>query len=183
MKSTLRNMLLSLGGLSLLSAVLLSVCYNLTEKPREEAARRSAREAVDAVLGKFDNSPLDEPVEVGDAVVYPAFIGDSLTGAAVRVVSHEGFGGDITLMVGFGRDGMLRNFVVLSHAETPGLGAKAGEWFGSADRHVVGTHSDIALSVDGGEVDGITAATITSRAFVGAINHARGAFNSYIDKL
>ena len=80
-------------------------------------------------------------------------------------------------MAGFDADGRLTGYRVLSHAETPGLGAKMDTWF-QTDK-VIGTDTDIAVRADGGDIDAITGATITSRAFTDAINRARHAFNDY----
>ncbi len=80
-------------------------------------------------------------------------------------------------MAGFGADGSLTGYRVLSHAETPGLGSKMDSWF--MNDQVIGSSDYISVRADGGNVDAITGATITSRAFTDAINRARKAYNSY----
>ena len=76
------------------------------------------------------------------------------------------------MLVGFNTDGDILGYTVLEHAETPGLGAKAGEWF---QDKIIGMNpgtNNFTVSKDGGEVDAITASTITSRAFLRAIQNA-----------
>lgn len=179
MKSTLRNMILSLGGISLGVAALLGAVHSLTETPIAEASARAAREAVAAVLPPFDNNPMADPAEAGGCEIYPATMAGKPVGAAVRVTSREGFSGDIEIMAGFDTAGTLTGYTVLSQAETPGLGAKADEWFRTAPHSVIGSSGPLRVTKDGGEVDAITAATITSRAFTGALNTARAAYDSY----
>ncbi len=86
-------------------------------------------------------------------------------------------------MVGFAPDGSVKGYTVLAHSETPGLGAKMGAWFSDPSRpsrSIIGRTPDsgspLAVSKDGGEVDAITGATITSRAFLQAINKAAEAY-------
>lgn len=183
MRSSLRNMMLSLGILSAMSAMLLAFFYNITAEPRQKAAVEAAEAAVRTVLPPFDNDPLSNPIVHGDCIIYPAVMGDSLVGVAVKSVSHDGFSGDIVAVTGFNMRGEVINYVILSHAETPGLGAKAPEWFTDPERGVIGSRSELRLRSDGGHVDAITAATITSRAFVDAVNNARSAFNEYTSSL
>lgn len=183
MKSTLRNMVLSLGGISIGVAALLGWVNSLTAGPIREAGARAATEAVAAVLPPFDNDPMASPAEIGGCTVYPATLGGKPAGAAVRVSTLEGFSGLITLMVGFAPDGSVSGYTVLQQAETPGLGAKADEWFRTSPHSVLGTTGPLAVTKDGGDIDGITAATITSRAFTGAINTAREAYTSYTDSI
>lgn len=183
MKSSLRNMILSLGGISLGVGALLGAVHALTAGPIEQAAVRAATTAVAAVLPPFDNNPMEHPAAVDGCEVYPATTGDRLVGAAVRVSTMDGFSGLITLMVGFDAEGRLTGYTVLEQAETPGLGAKADEWFRTEPHSVLGTTAPVAVTKDGGDIDGITAATITSRAFTGALNHARQAFQAFQDFL
>ena len=96
-------------------------------------------------------------------------------GAAVKT-SEGGFGGKIDMMVGFSADGTIKGTSVLSHSETPGLGANMTGKF--KDQFVDKNPADFKLTVtkDGGDVDAITAATITSRAFSKAVDKAYKAF-------
>ena len=96
--------------------------------------------------------------------------------------TRMGFGGDLKVLVGFDDNGKVLGYTLLQHAETPGLGAKADKWFleGSKGNIVGKCPGDKPLQVtkDGGEVDAITASTITSRAFLLAVNQAYEAYQS-----
>lgn len=90
----------------------------------------------------------------------------------VVTTTYSGAQGSITMAVGVDTDYKCSGISIISHAETSGLGAKAAEqsdfgvtWRGS----FVGQGEDIALKKYGGEIDSITAATITSNAVVGAV--------------
>ena len=99
----------------------------------------------------------------------------NLLGKAV-VTTENGFGGPLKVIVGFNTDGDILGYTVLEHAETPGLGAKAGEWF---QDKIIGMNpgtNNFTVSKDGGEVDAITASTITSRAFLKAVTDAYNAY-------
>ena len=86
------------------------------------------------------------------------------------------------MIYGFDIDGNITGYEVMSHAETPGLGAKMGEWFRSPEgkRNVIGLNpatSNMTVAKDGGDIDAITAATITSRAFLDALTRAHKAYS------
>ena len=85
-------------------------------------------------------------------------------------------------MVGFNKDGSIYNYSVLEHKETPGLGSKMDIWFtkegkGSIIGKIPGT-TGLKVTKDGGDVDAITAATISSRAFLDAVNRAAAAISN-----
>ena len=96
-------------------------------------------------------------------------------GNAVQT-SENGFGGNLKVLVGFDPEGTILGYTILEHAETPGLGAKAGLWFQKDGKgNIIGMNpgkNNFTVSKDGGEVDAITASTITSRAFLLAIKNA-----------
>ena len=99
-----------------------------------------------------------------------------LAGAAVRGFSPNGYGGSIGLMVGFAADGTLHDFTVVEAAETPGLGSEIDtEGF---KRNIRGRSAEkpLVLKKDGGDIDAVTAATISSRAALEAIDDARRVF-------
>ena len=101
------------------------------------------------------------------------------TGLAVSA-KENGFGGLLNVLVGFDSKGLIKGYKVLEHKETPGLGAKAGDWFQKDGKgNIIGMNPDkssFAVSKDGGEIDAITASTITSRAFLLAIKNAYDKF-------
>lgn len=189
LKSSFLTMVLSLGGFTLVAGLLLGFVSHLTEKPIAEARQRAINDAIAAVAPAFTNSPSAEAVDVAQPdghviVIYPACQADTLCGAAVQSYSLSGFSGEIDVMFGFDLRGEVTGYSVLTHAETPGLGAKMEEWFRSPEgrRSVIGLDPSLRrayVSKDGGEVDGITAATISSRAFLDALRRAHDAFIEY----
>lgn len=188
LKSTLSNMILSLGLITVLSGALLGLMYKITAGPIAAAEKADQTSAIAAVLPAYDNDPEAQKTSVsvdGEAYeVYPAYMGGKLVGGAVRATSMAGFAGEVTVMAGFDADGNVVDYRVLRQAETPGLGAKMGEWFRepSGARSIIGKSpatSKFVVSKDGGDIDGITAATISSRAFLGAVRHAYTAYRDY----
>ncbi len=188
LKSNLRNMVLSLGGISLIVAAVLAGVHIATSGPIAESEQKAKEAALSAVLPQFANNPGDDAKDItlqGDSKpvkVYPGYdAGGGLTGIAVESYTMDGFSGEIDVLVGFDADGALNGYQILSSAETPGLGAKAQEWFSDKTGHrsVLGSTQELSVSKDGGTVDAITAATITSRAFLQAINRARKAMREF----
>jgi len=177
MKSSLVNMVLSLTGMTVLVGAALGFVYELTAEPISKAQTEAKNAAISEILPAFDEL---KTTAHGDLVIYTATNNGEKSGLAVETFSDAGFSGHISIMAGFDNDGRLTGYRVLSHAETPGLGAKVGEWF--QNDQVIGSTKDISVKQDNGEVDAITGATITSRAFTEAINRAREAFNQYNDE-
>ena len=104
----------------------------------------------------------------------------NMVGAAIEAGNDKGFGGHLQLMVGFDSEGAVSGYQILETHETPGLGAKADQWFQKDGKGcVVGTKpADAPLTVkkDGGSVDAISGSTITSRAFLAIVNEAADVF-------
>ena len=101
-------------------------------------------------------------------------------GAAVESTTG-GFGGDLKVLVGFDPEGKILGYTLLEQAETPGLGAKADKWFQKGEKgDIIGKDpkEPLTVSKDGGQVDAITASTITSRAFLLAVNNAYSAYKA-----
>ena len=176
--SSLKNMLLSLTFISVGASAALGFVYELTKKPIEIALLNKKLEAIKLVVPEFSNNPNDDmfllPTGEGDSLeIYPAKKDDEVIGYAVKTYSNEGFSGYISLMAGFKPDGTIINISVLTHKETPGLGTKMSETV-FKDQFKGKDPSDFALKVkkDGGSVDAITAATISSRAFCDAVERA-----------
>ena len=183
LESSLKNMLLVLTGVTVVSVALLAYVNRLTAGPIARAEAQALSDAVAAVVPGFDNNPIAEKkVQTVDGVaysVYPAKRGDSYIGAAVEA-SAMGFGGELRVLVGFDAEGNILDYSLLSHAETPGLGSKASDWFKAGHRgDITGIcpgRSPLRVKNDGGQVDAITASTITTRAFLTAVNAAYAAF-------
>ncbi len=170
-KSNLKNMALSLTLVCLVCSAILGGVYAVTSGPirAAEAAKTSA--SIARVLPAFEGQPEQNTVSV-DGIEYVYY---RVPGSGYAVISSVvGFGGPLTLMVGFTEDGTVCNTAVLSHSETPGLGAKCTTETSFIDQFKGWDPSAKALTVrkDGGEVDAITASTITSRAYAKAIAQA-----------
>ena len=176
LESTLPNMFVVLTMIALISAAALAFTYAATLPILEEQARERQVQAVAEVVPPFDNSPTDEAITLADlpeVEVYPATRGGERVGTAVRSYTGNGYSGEIRIMVGFDQNGVITGSTVLAHAETPGLGAKLTEQ--SFRSQLVGmdaSSGSLAVRQDGGTVDAITAATISSRAFLEAVNRA-----------
>lgn len=191
LKSTLPNMLLSLTGICLIAGLALAGVNMYTMAPIAESKAAALKVAIKEVTPDFDNNPTDDKymaaVTEGDSlVIYPAMKDGQLVGVAVESNTNKGFSGEIQVMVGFDTDGKLLNYSVLKHAETPGLGSKMQEWFRTDknNQSVLGrslAEGGLAVVKDKGTVDAITAATISSRAFLDAINRAYTAFSGSLN--
>ena len=156
-----------LGAICLVCALLLGLVNMITADPIKAAKQRKTEQAMEAVL------PADsyESVEYtgGDALVKAVYrAGDA---GYVVEVTPSGFGGEVDLMVGVGSDGTVTGISVITHFETSGLGAKAKtdpEW----GKQFIGMSGEVKVSKDGGKVNAITGATITSRAVSSGVTAA-----------
>lgn len=188
-KNSLAGMIIVLGSVCVVSGVLLGVVYSITQEPIAKAASAKETKAIAAVLPPFDNDPLKDAAKIfteGDTdetTVFPAYMGTKFVGAAVNCYSMLGFSGRIDIIFGFDSSGSITGYEVMNHSETPGLGAQMSEWFSSKGKgNIIGLNpaaTDMTVSKDGGEIDGITAATITSRAFLDALHKAYIAFSDF----
>jgi Na+-translocating ferredoxin:NAD+ oxidoreductase subunit G len=177
-ESTFRNMVMALTLVSVAAAASLGFVYELTKKPIELSILNKKLEAIKQVVPGFTNDPNSEmfrlPTDEGDSLdIYPAKLDDEVIGYAVNTYTNEGFSGYISLMAGFKPDGTIINITVLAHKETPGLGTKMAEPK-FKDQFLEKNPAEFILKVkkDGGQVDAITAATITARAFCDAVDRA-----------
>lgn len=184
-ESTFMNMAVTLFAVCLIASAMLGGIYAVTKEPIDMAQVTKINNAIGGVVPEFDNDPSADKFSVGEgnkaATVYPAKKGGEITGYAIEANTTKGFSGRITLMVGFLPDGTVKNIAVISHAETPGLGAKISEKDAPFVAQFEGKNpgdGNFKLSVrkDGGDVDAITASTITSRAFCDAVENAYNAF-------
>jgi Na+-translocating ferredoxin:NAD+ oxidoreductase subunit G len=177
-ESTFRNMVLSLTFISLAASASLGFVYEFTKKPIEISNLNKKLKAIRLVVPDFNNDPDKEmyklPTGSGDSLdIYPARKDNEIVGYAVNTYTRNGFSGNISLMAGFKPDGTIFNITVLEHKETPGLGSKMNDP-GFKDQFNLKNPGSFELKVkkDGGPVDAITAATISSRAFCDAVQRA-----------
>ena len=177
-ESTLPNMLLSLTAIALVAAAALAALNGVTKDPIAQAQQAKVEKAISAVLPAFDKL---EDQDVDGHVCHVGLDAEgNMVGAAIEAGNDKGFGGHLQLMVGFDAQGNVSGYQILETHETPGLGAKADQWFQKDGKGcVVGSNpAEAALTVkkDGGTVDAISGSTITSRAFLGIVNDASAVF-------
>ena len=177
-ESTFKNMVLSLTLISLVAAACLGFVYEFTKEPIALSNLNKKVDAIKQVVPEFNNNPYSEmfrlPTGDGDSLdIFPARMDSIIVGYAVSSYTNKGFSGSIIIMAGFRPDGTIVNITVLEHKETPGLGTKMSEPK-FKDQFPGKNPSDYILKVrkDGGPVDAITAATISSRAFCDAVQRA-----------
>ncbi len=170
-------MLLSLTAIALVAAAALAAVNAVTQEPIAQAQEAKVQAAIKAVLPAFDRL---EAKEIEGSVCNVAYDADGkMVGAAIEAQNDNGFGGPLKVMVGFDQEGHVYGYSILESHETPGLGAKAGEWFQKDGKGSVidRTPADgLKVKKDGGDVDAISGSTITSRAFLGAVNEAYTTF-------
>ena len=172
-------MLLVLTGVTAISVALLAYVNELTKGPIAEANAKILSDAISVVVPAFDNDPTAEAtkqtIDGVEYTIYPAKKDGQWVGAAVESTAM-GFGGELKVLVGFDADGKIYDYSLLSHVETPGLGSKAADWFKEGGKgSIKGMNpgeAPLKVSKDGGQIDAITASTITSRAFLNAVNAA-----------
>ena len=189
LESSLTNMVLVLTLVAVIMGGILAFVNHLTEGPINLQKEKALADGIKTVMVS-DNITVAQPVEVkqndtkGKEMVFTIYQvkdaqGNDL-GAAVESTTG-GFGGDLKVLVGFDPEGKILGYTLLEHAETPGLGAKADKWFQKGEKgDIIGKDpkEPLTVSKDGGQVDAITASTITSRAFLLAINNAYKAYKA-----
>ena len=187
MKSTLFNMTAVLLGITLVASAGVGVVNMITVEPIAQAKQAATEAALKEVLPEFDETVVGElSIDELPVVVYTGTKGGEVAGYAVQTMTKQGFGGIVRLMVGFTPAGEVINVNVLEQSETPGLGTKMADEGNPlissikgqqlAEKKLVG--GKLAVTKDGGDVDALTAATISSRAYVDAINRAWMAYRS-----
>ncbi len=187
MKSTLKNMVLVLFLITLFASGAVAMVYRLTEEPIAAAKAAKTAGAIGAVVPAFDNdiASTAKPIGIdgGMTTLYTATKGGSPTGYAVQTFTNNGFSGLITLMVGFRPDGTIHGIEVLQHAETPGLGSKMTEPGNVLAVSFEGKNpANLKMSVkkDGGDIDALTASTVTSRGYAEAVERAWRVFSEQV---
>ena len=180
-ESTFGNMVMTLFMVTLVSSAVLGFVYEMTKKPIEDALLNKRTMAFNIVLPEFDNEPLKDMYKVGVGKdtfnFYPGRKENQITGVAVETAS-QGYGGEIKLIVGFLPDGSINEVAVLEHKETAGLGDKMIKSKSDWSVQFEGQHPEefkLSVTGDGGDVDAITASTITSRAYCEALQKAYNA--------
>ena len=172
-------MVFVLFAITLAAGLSLGYVNDITLEPKAKARLAKKMKALNVVLPQFDNDPISDGyllkmAEVKDSVeIYPAYKDSVFAGAAITGVSERGYSGLVNLMVGFQPDGQIINIAVLEQKETPGLGTKMkGEKFLRQFREKHPASFDLKVQKDGGEVDALAGATISTRGFSEATQQA-----------
>jgi electron transport complex protein RnfG len=179
--STFSNMLIVLTLVALISGLALAFTYTATKEARELAKLKKTLFALEKVLPEFNNQPNDEKYTISsfeELEFYPGKKDGTHVGTAVKTYSDGGFNERIWIMVGFDSNNKIINIWVLEQKETPGLGTKMkGPKFKDQFNGKDPESFKLKVKKDGGDVDAITAATISSRAFCDAVERAYIALN------
>ena len=181
MKSSLKNMVVVLFSITLIASLCVGLVNKITFEPIEKAKAENIQTALKNVLPEFDASESEAmTVDELPVIVHTAKQGEQVVGYAVETMTTKGFSGVFRLMVGFRASGEVYNINVLEHSETPGLGSKMGDEGNSLltsfkDKNPANMKQPLAVTKDGGDVQALTAATISSRAYVDAVVRAYNA--------
>lgn len=188
LESSLLNMVVVLVSVAVITGGLLAWVNNVTEEPIRIQDELALSNGIKEVMG-VENLKVTSTEDVVNTVngkeqhfvVHKTEDAEgNFIGAAVESMSM-GFSGELKVLVGFDAEGKILGYTVLQHSETPGLGAKADKWFQKEGKGcIVGRKMDasnpLVVNKDGGDIDAITASTITTRAFLAAVNQAFAAY-------
>ena len=182
-KSTFISMTLTLFAITLIAGISLGFINDITKGPKEQAKLARKINALKTVLPEFNNNPVEDVKRIKseqakDSVeIYSGFLDEIESGTAVVGSSEKGFSGLVKIMVGFEPDGNIKNIAVLEQKETPGLGTKMkDEKFIRQFRGKHPSSYNLKVKKDQGDVDALTGATITTRAFSEAAQMAYDVF-------
>jgi electron transport complex protein RnfG len=183
-ESKFGNMVSTLVIITAVAGLALSYVNKITTEPRRQAQEAKLKKALTAVLPDFEEvQSMKVAAYDGGADSLEFFVatkGGEEIGTAIKTYTNKGFSGRIDLLVGFLPGGIINNTAVLSHKETPGLGDKMDIAKSDFPKQYMGKDPavfNIKVKKDGGEIDAITASTISSRAFSDAVDRA---YQTYI---
>lgn len=184
-KTSLSRLIFAMLIVACGSAAVLGFVYNLTKEPIQRAKDAKEREAISSVVfEEFNNNPFKEQTQIAtkdkkeQLTLYPVRKDGKIKAIAIKTNSDKAFGGKIELIVGFFLDGTISGYKVISSKETPGLGSKVSD--SKFSEQFIGIRpkkKTFKVKQDGGEIDAVTAATISSRAVIDAIQKAYDAYN------
>lgn len=166
----------------LISGALLAAVNAATKGPIAKAAKAGKLNAIKQVLPQNAKTP--EPVKITDNgkdwTFYVARNNGKFVGVAVETSSNKGYSGTIKIMLGINAEENVQAIAIISQAETPGLGARMVEpIFKDQFKNKNINTTKWAVKKDQGDIDQITAATISSRAVVDAINTGINVFKKH----
>lgn len=183
-ESNFLNMVLTLFLVAAIAALALGGVYVVTKEPIALAKKKKLEAAIKKVLPEFDTiqTKMVKAVDSKDSLTfYIASKNNEVIGTAIKSLTMKGFSGEIEIMVGILDDGTINNTAILSHKETPGLGDKMDIKKSNFPKQFMGLNPEgklLKVAKDGGNIDAITAATISSRAFCDAVNRAYETFEA-----
>ncbi len=146
----------------LISTIALVKVNDITEPKIEEEKEKEIEKMLKEYFPDIDKYEEDTDIEI-----FKVFSKDGLIGYAFTTKA-SGYGGDIEILVALKNETILQGISIIKHSETPGLGAKITEksFYGQFEGISI---YDVELADDGGEIDAITGATISSSAVVDAV--------------
>jgi Na+-translocating ferredoxin:NAD+ oxidoreductase subunit G len=164
--------------IAVVMSFLLALVYGITETPIAEAKKADKRDKLGEVMPAFENDPLDSEKPLTDAaagragnvMLYTGESGGQISGYGITSAVGTGYSGYFSVVFGLDAEGNVTEVKILESMETPGLGSKAGEPDFTSQFTGQNLNSfNFSVTKDGGDVDAITGATITSRAVSDAI--------------
>ena len=181
-------MVVVLAAICACSGLVLSFANQATRAQRENQLLKFVKgPSIQAVLGDYDydNDPIQDrmaltvgtdkdgnPIETN---VFPAKT-DGRVAAVAYAATGTGYGGEIDVMVGLSMDGKLAGISVMTHSETPGLGARITETAFTEQFRGLPLEGGVQLSGDGGTIDAVSGASFSSKGVISAINNAMELF-------
>ncbi|MCF0189361.1 MAG: RnfABCDGE type electron transport complex subunit G [Bacteroidaceae bacterium] len=177
LKSSITNMALVLTVISVIAGGSLAAVNEITKDPIAKINKKNLDDGIKKVLlGSTEGElKVQAPWQANETTLIYA----TDKGTAVQA-SVNGFGGELRVLVGFDEAGTIKGYTILQSSETPGLGTKADTWFQEGGKGcIIGKNPEecnLTVTKDGGDIDAITASTITSRAFLRAVQAAYDAY-------
>lgn len=188
--SSFLKLVLSLTLITVVAAASLAAVYTVTKEPIEKSKIEKKNNAIQLVLPGFDSKKgtIEEKKLLMDGdqdslTLYIAKMDNQLFGVAIETFTKKAFAGRFDIMVGFDKTGNVLGTEVLKANETPGLGDKIDKKKSDFSKQFSGKNLNsfkLKVKKDGGDVDAITAATISSRAFCDAVDRANKAFQQIL---
>lgn len=187
MKNNIIKDALVLFAITLCAGLLLGLTYTVTKEPIAEQQIKIRDAALNSVIkdATFEESDKDLSSEPVLTQIFTAKKGDDIAGYAFKLVTSEGYGGAIELIVGISMEGTVSGIDIIKHSETPGLGANADN-DSFKDQFIDKPTKELTVVKSGAstdtEIDSLSGATITSRAVTNAVNVAIDYFNTNLSK-
>ena len=148
---------------------------------REEVRREAIRQVLPS---DAETIMVLQPASSADQLIYRSSLAGKETGYVYGIATNEGYNGTIRAWLAISSEGIIRGIRTFTHEETPGIGhiIEAGEPFVSQFEGLSILGTEIELREDGGGIDAVTGATITSRAMVDASIKARPMVSALLER-